>query len=242
MIGIYCLTNKVNGKKYFGQSIDLERRKKHYFNYGRFPNDHLKNAFNKYGKENFEFQIIKCYKEKYLDRFEKLYIRINNTTNREKGYNKESGGNLNKHPSDETRKKLSKAKSGENHPFYKQKHTPETRKKMSENHVGMLGKKHTPESREKMSKAKSGENHPFYDQKHTPESLKKMSETKSGENNPNWKDYPRITKAGKKNGKQKYKIRYNGKNFYESVYKERLYERWYDKYPNIELIDETVVD
>lgn len=106
MIGLYCITNKINGKKYFGQSIDLEKREKQYFNYEVFPNDHLKNSFNKYGKENFEFKIIKVCKEKYLDRLEKLYIRVNDTQNREKGYNKESGGNLNKHHSEETKQKM----------------------------------------------------------------------------------------------------------------------------------------
>lgn len=205
MISIYCITNKVNGKKYFGQSINIEQREKDYFNYGRFPNDHLKNAFNKYGKENFKFEIIKCCKEKYLDRFEKLYIRINDTTNPNKCYNKDSGGNLNKHLSDETKRKIS-----ENLPDYSGKNN------------NMWGKKHSPETRKKI-----GENRRNY----------------SGKNNPNWKDYPRIVKGGKsKNGKQNYIIIYNGKSFTESIYKEKLYKKWYDKYPDIELIDETVVD
>lgn len=206
MIGIYCITNKVNNKKYFGQSTDIKEREKHYFNYENFPNDHLKNAFNKYGKENFEFQIIKCCKEKYLDRFEKLYIRINDTMNPNKGYNKDSGGHLNKHHSDESRKKMSESRKGEKNPNYgnprNYKHSEETIKKMKKNHPDF-----------------------------------------SGENGQNWKDYPRIVKEGiSKNKKQKYKIMYNGKKFCESVYKERLYERWYDKYPDIELIDETVID
>jgi group I intron endonuclease len=117
--GLYCLTNKINGKKYFGQSINIEKRKKKYFNYGDFPNDHIKNAFNKYGKENFDFKIIKVCKEKYLDRFEKLYIRINDTQNPDKGYNKESGGNPNKTLSEETRQKMSEAQYGENNNLYR---------------------------------------------------------------------------------------------------------------------------
>lgn len=225
MIGIYCITNKINGKKYFGQSIDIERRKKAYFNKGDFPNDHLKNAFNKYGKENFKFEIIKCCKEKYLDRFEKLYIRVHDTMNPNKGYNKESGGNLNKHLSNEVREKISKSISGENNPMYKQKHTPEARKKMSENHADF-----------------SGENHPMWRRKHTAETCKKISENHADlslENHPLWKKYPRIIKAGLENGKQRYRIKYNGKVFMTSIYKERVIKKWYDEHPDIELIDET---
>ena len=125
-----------NGKKYFGQSIDLERREKQYFNQNHFPNDHLKNAFNKYGKENFNFEIIKVCKEKYLDRFEKLYIQIYDTMNRKKGYNKESGGHQNKHHSDEYKQKMSELRKGENNPFYNKTHTSETKRKMSKSHKG----------------------------------------------------------------------------------------------------------
>ena len=250
MIGIYCVTNKVNGKKYFGQSTDIERRKKDYFIYGKFPNDHLKNAFNKYGKENFDFEIIKCCKEKYLDRFEKLYIRINDTMNSKKGYNKEAGGCLNKHLSNETKKKISDAHTGK-------KLSAEHCKKMSEAFSGennpFYGQKHTPESLNKMSEAKSCENNPMYGQKHTPETRKKMSENhkdNSGENHPMWgkygknhlawKDYPRIIKDGKdKEGKQKYCIMYNGKKFANSIYKRNLFKKWYNKYPDIELVDKT---
>ena len=227
-MGIYCLTNKVNNKKYFGQTIDLERREKEYFNYGYFHNDHLKRAFNKYGKENFKFEIIKVCKEKYLDRFEKLYIRIYDTMNKNKGYNKESGGNLNKHLSDETRKKISESLSGENHPDCFGKNN------------NFYGKKHTPESRKKMSEAQSGENNGFYGKHHSDESKKKIGDSNRGENSAFWKDYPRITKAGKtRQGKRRYRIVYNGKRFAESISKERLYKKWYELYPDIELIDET---
>lgn len=155
--GIYCITNKVNNKKYFGQSIDIERRKKAYFNYENFHNDHLKRAFNKYGKENFEFQIIKCCEKKYLDRFEKLYIRIYDTMNPDKGYNKEAGGNLNKDLSEETRKKMSE----NNARYWEGKTLPdEIRKKISDKHTGQ---KHTPETCKKISENmpdRSGENNP----------------------------------------------------------------------------------
>lgn len=87
--------------------------------------------------------------------------------------------------SDETKKKMSNAKSGQNHPmygkfsgennpnfgkigelsyWYNKKHTEETKKKISDNHADFSGDKHprfgtthTEETRNKMSDAKSGE-------------------------------------------------------------------------------------
>lgn len=227
MIGIYCLTNKVNNKKYFGQSTNIERREKEYFNYRGFPNEHLKNAFNKYGKENFDFKIIKCCKEKYLDRFEKLYIRINDTINPDKGYNKDTGGNLNKHHSPETIKKMSEAQSGENNHFYGQKHTPEAHKKMIENHARYWeGKTFSEKHKKKISESNKGKRSSNYG--------------KRGDKSHSWKNYPRIVKHSKdKRGKRRYKIVYNGKVFATSFYKEKLYKKWYDEYSDIELIDET---
>ena len=256
--GLYCITNKINGKKYFGQSTNIEERKKHYFNYNRFPNNHIKNAFNKYGKENFEFKIIKVCKEKYLDRFEKLYIRINDTQTPKKGYNKETGGGLNKHHSEETKKKISESKKGttlseETKKKIGEKNkgktlSEETKKKVSENNARYWeGKTFSKEHKKKLSEANKGKTL-------SEETKKKISEANKGktwEGKPlskehkkklseaNLKDYPRIIKGGKTpQGKQKYSIRYKGKKIMTSVNKETLYKKWYDKYPDIELIDE----
>ena len=65
-----------------------------------------------------------------------------------------------RHVSDYTRKKISEAMSGENHPWY--------------------GKHHTEESKKKISESKSGENHPLYGKCHSEETKKKMSATKQG--------------------------------------------------------------
>ncbi len=221
MIGIYCLTNKVNGKKYFGQSINIEERKKRYFNYAVFPNDHLKNAFNKYGKENFIFEIIKCCKEKYLDRFEKLYIRIYDTTNREKGYNKDSGGNLNKHRSEETRKKISENmpdRSGENHHNYgnprNYKPSKETREKISET---LTGRTLPEETKKKISETQTGR------------TLSEETKKKIGE--AHTKQYARIIKNGFKRGKQVYGLRFNNKTIKKSISIEKLLDYFLKNYP-----------
>ena len=52
--------------------------------------------------------------------------------------------------SEDTRKKLSEAKKGENHPLYGKHHSDDTRKKMSE---AKKGKHHSDETRRKISEA-----------------------------------------------------------------------------------------
>lgn len=68
---------------------------------------------------------------------------------------------------------------------------------------------------------------------------KKLSQLRKGkyckQDNPSWKDYARITKAGFKNNKQQYRIRYNGKNLFRSINKEKLINRFQQEYPNIKL-------
>lgn len=52
MVGIYKITNKINGKVYIGQSVDIDKRKReHLNNYKRDEIKHyiLYRAINKYG-------------------------------------------------------------------------------------------------------------------------------------------------------------------------------------------------
>lgn len=97
--GIYKITCKPTNKIYIGQSIDvydrLFRQHRTQLRNNSHDNSHLQNAFNKYGEENFEFELIKACKIMYLDRFEKLYIRIYDTLNKDKGFNFQSGGSSN---------------------------------------------------------------------------------------------------------------------------------------------------
>jgi len=88
MIGIYKITNLINGKNYIGQSIDIFRRWKQEIN-GRC-NKELKEDFLKYGLENFTFDVlIECSREE-LNKNEKRLIEEYNSI--EQGYNKKAGG------------------------------------------------------------------------------------------------------------------------------------------------------
>jgi len=58
---IYQIKNKVNGKFYVGSAHDYRKRwyqHEHALNSNCHGNQHLQNAWNKYGRENFEFSIL----------------------------------------------------------------------------------------------------------------------------------------------------------------------------------------
>ena len=125
--GTYCVyvhTNKINGKKYVGQTIygNNPNRRWKYGN-GYKNNFHFNSAINKYGWDNFKHEIIfENLTKEEADNFEKLLIEELDTTNPEYGYNITAGGDgaLQRHQTQETKDKISKAKigkyAGENHP------------------------------------------------------------------------------------------------------------------------------
>ena len=59
--GIYCIENTINHKVYIGSSKNLyQRLLKHFalLRHNKHENAYLQNAWNKYGKSNFEWSII----------------------------------------------------------------------------------------------------------------------------------------------------------------------------------------
>lgn len=91
MIGIYKITNKINGHCYIGQSVDIATRWIHHKNYpvekSKYP---LYLAFKKYGIENFSFDLIEECSIDELNEKEIFYIKhFNSYFN---GYNQTLGG------------------------------------------------------------------------------------------------------------------------------------------------------
>lgn len=126
------------------------------------------------------------------------------------GYNFTKGGEgaTGREVSEATRTKISKSLTGENHPMYGKSIPEEMKKNLSETRRGkdnpMFGKHHSDEARARMSKARQKEKH------------------------PHWKDYPRIVKAGFKNGKQVYGLRYKGKYIMRSNNKKKVEKKLND--------------
>lgn len=102
MIGIYCFTNKINNKKYIGQSVDIKQRWRLHKTSAFSPdnkdyNSYFHNALRKYGWDNFNKEVLtECTKEE-LNELEKYYIKKFDTCNRENGYNLTYGGDSSIH-------------------------------------------------------------------------------------------------------------------------------------------------
>ena len=112
---IYLIVNVVNNKKYVGQTVQniKDRFWSHCAKNSQCPK--LRNAIQKYGKENFKIITLKVFAcsdfetlHKQLDYWETWYIEYYHSV--EQGYNCTYGGQNVKHPvTEETRKKMSES-------------------------------------------------------------------------------------------------------------------------------------
>jgi len=88
--GIYSIINTINDKVYVGKSKNLYRRKYQHFvqlKSGKHPNEYLQSSVNKYGVENFYYNVIEFCNEDVLGEREYYWIDHYDSNNRDKGYN-----------------------------------------------------------------------------------------------------------------------------------------------------------
>lgn len=167
-----------NGKKYIGitgQSPERRWQKGAGYFYG--TNSHFEKAIKKYGWDSIEHKIIASgLKKEEAEKMEIDLISTYKTTDRNFGYNIDSGGNSCGKHTEEYKARMSKIQKEV------WKRDPDRRKRMSELAKGRklseetkqklreanLGKKHTEESKLKMKTSQSGKKKPK-----TSESLKK---------------------------------------------------------------------
>ena len=141
---IYKLTFP-SEKSYIGQTIrDIEKRLEEH-QYANSSCVAVCNAIKKYGWENVKIDWYEVPDED-LNKHEELMVEVLGTL-APGGYNLLEGGGAHGKPSQETKRRISEALSGEKHYWY-----GKTGEK-----AFWYGKEHTEETKKKMSEAKSGE-------------------------------------------------------------------------------------
>lgn len=93
--GFYIILNLKNNKKYVGVSKNLYKRfdkHKYLLSINKHPNKHLQNSYNKYGKESFQFKVLKFLNEDIIFEFEKKYISLYKIVDSKNYYNITIGG------------------------------------------------------------------------------------------------------------------------------------------------------
>lgn len=91
--GIYKIENIVNGKVYIGQSVNIYNRWQNHktkLKLNKHYNTYLQNAWNKYGENNFNFEIVEICDESALSDKEIYYIDYFDSF--KNGYNLTTGG------------------------------------------------------------------------------------------------------------------------------------------------------
>ena len=145
MSAIYVIKNNKNSKVYIGQTTRTvrERFQQHLLDAKNEKYSEIKfyRAIRKYGEASFYYEILieGDFSKDELDELEQKYIAQYSSFS--KGYNSTTGGGSFS-MTDEVRKKISRAVSGKNHPFY--------------------GKKRPIEHRANISAGKLAENNPKY--------------------------------------------------------------------------------
>lgn len=168
---VYMHTNKINGKKYIGQTCQTLKQRCGNNGKAYVGCPYFYKAIIKYGWNNFKHEIL--FENLSFDEAnqkEDAMIKLYNTTDSNNGYNLKGGG-ANPIPNAKTRQLISEKVLGENNGFYGKHHSIETRKRLSEARKGKYkgkenpnyGKKHTQEAKEKMRTSRRGKHILQYD-------------------------------------------------------------------------------
>ena len=173
--GIYMLTNKITNDIYIGQSIDISKRFKNYFNLSYVISKKsfiISRAIIKYGYSNFSLTILEyCNKSDLLKREQHYFDKLNPKYNIKIAgsskyykhleitkakiskslkviYMKNKSALFGRQDTEETNKLMSSKKAGENNPLYAKTQSEETKNLMRQK---ALDRKHSSDTKIKMS-------------------------------------------------------------------------------------------
>ncbi|MBD2753758.1 GIY-YIG nuclease family protein [Spirosoma validum] len=148
--GIYKFTNKINGKVYVGQSVNICRR---YYTHGcKSQEMTFGYAIRKYGKKNFEFEVLERVDDtSQLKNREQYWMDYYQSYESDKGYNilrlaTDAGKRVGRKATEkqiEATRARGKAQVGEKNPMYGKKRSDELKAKLSAYRKGVP----VPESR-----------------------------------------------------------------------------------------------
>jgi group I intron endonuclease len=150
--GIYKITNLINNKFYIGSAVSLLSRyhtHKNSFVKNKHKNQHLQNSINKYGIDNFKFEVIELCNKKELLIKEQYYI---DTLNPDYNICLIAGNSLGVKRSEEYKENQRKIQTGLKHI----PHSEETKRKISESNKG---RKNPKESIERQRQKLLGRKH-----------------------------------------------------------------------------------
>lgn len=192
MIGIYRIKNLVNGKCYYGSSKEIEKRLKRHrreLNNNIHINCVLQRAWNKYGENNFLFEVVEECNIDVLLEIEQNYLDSQPEYNI--GIKSSGGDNLTKNPNkDLIVKKITES--------VKQRYNLMTDEEKKEKHSHPMetnpnwkggtsfkycecGVKISPINNTCINcRDKSGVNNPFFGKQHSEETKKKLRDKKLG--------------------------------------------------------------
>lgn len=235
MKGIYQYTDLETGDVvYVGKDSHIDKNQRHKAHL--FPSQYGKQPFNSIIQNNpdrYQYEIV------YAGDFDNdllNVLEVNTIVEEQPLFNFTSGGDGAYTISKETREKMSESAKKRLAPMEGKKHTEESKQKISVNNAhywkGKKRPKRTKEHCKKISDALKG-------RKHSKEFKEKISKANKEENNPLWKNYARIISAGTlPNGKQRYRIRFNGRNLKSSINLNKLIKWFKENYPDEQLVNE----
>jgi len=192
MVGIYRIKNLLNNKCYYGSSKNIETRwlkHKNELKKGKHINIILQRAWDKYGSDNFSFEVVEeCDKKILLER-EQYYLDLNPDYNI--GLKSSGGDNLTKNPNkDIIVKKMTESVKKRYNLMTEEEKKEKHSQPMDENPnwKGGISYKYC-ECGVKIKpindtcikcRDKSGKNNPFFGKQHSDETKKKLSESRKG--------------------------------------------------------------
>lgn len=173
--GIYKITCRATNKVYIGQSFDIEHRWVEHrsdLKRGAHHSFHLQRAWDKYGKDVFEFEVLETCAAKvaHLEERERYWMQNHRSLDRRYGFNIAEGMNTYQGLPAERKaqliEKLRRALSGERNPNFGKRMSDDQRRRLSLACIGRpspnRGKPVPQEMRERISAALSGTNNPLF--------------------------------------------------------------------------------